>query len=104
MTKHWLISLDNMGMQTYKQDKNSSIYPLPLEGNCYFLTEKTGFGAQSVDVSRFSTLIDHGQAISIFSGHFGCSVVHPDDEAGIYIGYLDANWTPIVLRPGKLSK
>jgi hypothetical protein len=91
-------------MQTYKHDENSSIYPLPINGHCYFLAEKVGRIAQNVDVCRFSTLIDHGQAISIISARFGCSVAHPQDEAVAYIGYLDAGYMPIATGPSNLSQ
>ena len=104
MTKHWPPSVDISDIQTYKHDENSSIYPLPVEGSCYFLEENNGWITQNIDVSRFSTLIDHGEAVSIISARFGCSVAHPHDEAVVYIAYLDAGWLPIVVGPGNLSQ
>jgi hypothetical protein len=59
---------------------------------------------QRVDVSRFSTFIDSGQASSVVSAYVGCSQVHESDEAAVFLGYLDANFLSLVNGPGNSLK
>lgn len=91
-------------MQTYRHVNNSGIYPYPVNGSCYFLAEKTNQISHMVDVSRFSTLIDSDQGSVFISAHFGCVVTHPQTEAVVYIGYLDAGYLPLGTPIGKLLK
>jgi hypothetical protein len=89
-------------MSTYKQVENSSIYPLSVQGNCYFIAKKFGTIGQNVDVGRFSKFIDSGQASSTISGHFGCSQAHQNDEAVMYLGYLDVASLSIASGSGSI--
>jgi hypothetical protein len=89
-------------MQTHMQTENSSIYPLPVKGNCYFISDKVSLIGQYVDVGLFSTLIDSGQASTAMSIHFGCSQAHQNDEAIMFLGYLGKSYLLIGTGPGNI--
>ncbi|CAF4704359.1 unnamed protein product [Rotaria sp. Silwood1] len=94
----WYISTHELQMGVRKQAENSSTHPLAIEGSCYFIAEKIGILSQDIHVRRFSKLIDSGRALLNMSVHFGCSQAHQNDEAIMYLGYLDERYQPILVE------
>lgn len=82
------------------QVENSSVYPLPVEGYCYFVLKNMSLIGQMVDVSRFSRLIDTGKLVNVISAHFGCSSANDTAEAVVSAGYLAVGFVPLMATRG----
>lgn len=92
-------------MEVYRYPGNSSTYPSPVEGNCYFLANESSALTQDVDVYQYSTLIDSGQASYNMSLYHGCNQAYPKDEAVMHLGFLEQRYIPFDLsEPGETRK
>jgi hypothetical protein len=84
---------------THRHVENSSVFPPPIEGNCFFLAKKPSLLGQDVDLKPFSRLIDIGQISCNVSVYFGCSQSHPSNEVALSFGFIDVHGWPVDLAP-----
>ncbi|CAF1962399.1 unnamed protein product [Rotaria magnacalcarata] len=99
----WKMYITRELILTHRYVDNSSLYPVPIEENCYFLAEKNSMLSQEIDVRNFSRLIDLGQVACNVSVYFGCSQSIPSNQIALSFGFTDVNRWPLVIAPYVLT-
>ncbi|CAF3007299.1 unnamed protein product [Rotaria socialis] len=99
----WKMHITRELILTHRYVDNSSLYPVPVEGNCYFLAKKISMLGQGIDVRNLSRLIDLGQVACNVSVYFGCSQSTPSNQIVLSFGFIDANGWPLVTAPYVLT-